>query len=413
MGNKILLFEDENHCNLKPLSSTRPVHSLRCGIYTISEKIEKWFPLYQIYLHQRESLKGVVEIKGQRQIFDNQNFEDDYLIINGRILADENLKLLVDDLSCRKVYQIIMAETGVLLAGYLPATVNFSDILQGKYDGIEKVDYHHNLNIINYPWDLVNYNPVEIGKDLPFKVAEMNLMDNYEPFSVVIRDVKNVYIDKTVTLKAGVIIDGEDGPVIIDKNAKIMHNSVIIGPAYIGEESLVKIGAKIYEGTSIGKVCKVGGEVEEVIFHSYSNKQHDGFLGHAYIGSWCNFGADTNNSDLKNNYENVRVEIDGKLVDSESQFAGLYMGDHSKTGINTMFNTGTVVGVGCNVYGEGFPPRNIPDFHWGGKGKLVKYPFKRTIETARIVEKRRGIELSEDEFNVLNEIYKTVKSRRK
>ena len=201
-------------------------------------------------------------------------------------------------------------------------------------------------------------------------------------------------------------MDAEHGPIYISKNATIMANAVIEGPCFIGEKTTIKIGAKIYEGCTFGEVCKIGGEIEESIVHAYSNKQHEGFIGHAYIGEWCNFGADTNNSDLKNNYSNVKVQINDTLVDSGSMFVGLFMGDHSKTGINTMLNTGTVVGVGCNVYGGDFPPRLIPSFHWGGgTGPTVKYDFDKIMETAQNVMDRRDIELTDALLRLYRNIY--------
>jgi UDP-N-acetylglucosamine diphosphorylase/glucosamine-1-phosphate N-acetyltransferase len=206
-------------------------------------------------------------------------------------------------------------------------------------------------------------------------------------------------------VKPGVVLDAEGGPIYIGKKAKVFPNAVIEGPAFIGDGSMIKIGAKIYENTSIGEVCKVGGEVEGSIIHSYSNKQHDGFLGHAYLGMWVNLGADTNNSDLKNNYGSVRVMINGEEVNSGSMFVGLTMGDHSKAGINTMFNTGTVVGVSSNVFGAGFPPKYIPSFAWGGAEGIETYDIARALEVAQRVMGRRKMQLSGAEEKVLREVF--------
>ncbi|MFQ5631881.1 MAG: glucose-1-phosphate thymidylyltransferase, partial [bacterium] len=167
----------------------------------------------------------------------------------------------------------------------------------------------------------------------------------------------------------------------------------------------IKIGAKIYGGTTIGAVCKVGGEVEGSILHGYANKQHEGFLGHAYLGEWTNLGADTNNSDLKNNYKSVRVNVNGEIVDSGSTFVGLFMGDHSKSGINTMFNTGTVVGVSCNVFGSGYPKKYIPSFTWGGVDADEKYDLEKALETARAVMSRRNKQMTPAQEALLRRIY--------
>ena len=203
---------------------------------------------------------------------------------------------------------------------------------------------------------------------------------------------ENVFVGKNVTIKPGVVLDATGGPIIIADNAFIYPNAVIEGPVYIGESSKIKSGATIYENVTIGNVCKVGGEVEESIFMDYSNKQHAGFIGHAYVGSWVNLGADTNNSDLKNNYSKIRIKLSNKEIDSGSQFLGLMIGDHSKSSINTMFNTGTVVGFSSNIFGIGFPEKYVPSFTWGGDKSSTVYDLNKAMETAKIVMNRRKID---------------------
>jgi len=192
-----------------------------------------------------------------------------------------------------------------------------------------------------------------------------------------------------------------------------MPNAVIQGPCYVGEKSKIKIGAKIYPGTSIGEFCKVGGEVEESIIHSYSNKQHDGFLGHAYLGQWVNIGAGANNSDLKNNYSKVNVYVNGELIDSDSLFVGLTMGDHSKTGINTMFNTGTVVGVMCNIFGADLFSKFVPSFSWGSVRKMTENKLDKALQTARLVMGRRGQDMTPEYENMLKHVHEMAGSNRK
>ncbi|MFQ6618728.1 MAG: hypothetical protein ACE5QV_08590, partial [Fidelibacterota bacterium] len=264
---------------------------------------------------------------------------------------------------------------------------------------VEEVD----VTLINYPWDLILRNSVQIELDF-----EDNLKGQIEGKiydGAVLLNQDNVHVGEGTEIKPGAVLDAENGPIFIGKNVKVFSNAVIEGPVYIGDGSMIKVCARIYEGTSIGEVCKVGGEVEESIIHSYSNKQHDGFIGHSYIGKWVNIGADTNNSDLKNNYASVKVPINGDPVDSGSIFVGLIMGDHTKTGINTMFNTGTVVGVSCNIYGGGFPPKFIPSFSWGGSGGFQEYLFDKAVETAKRVMQRRKLILSQDERDMLKEVF--------
>jgi UDP-N-acetylglucosamine diphosphorylase/glucosamine-1-phosphate N-acetyltransferase len=217
---------------------------------------------------------------------------------------------------------------------------------------------------------------------------------------------KGIYVADKISLAPGVVLDASEGPIFLGEQVKIMPNAVIMGPAAIGKGSLVKIGAKIYGGTSIGPFCKVGGEIEGTIIQGYSNKQHEGFLGHAYIGEWCNIGAGTENSDLKNNYTQVKVQIGDKRVNSGKLKVGLFMGDHCKTGINTTFNTGSVMGVASMAFGAGFQPQYIPSFHWSDGGKLKKADLDSTIETSKVVMSRRGIEISAEEIEILRYIYK-------
>ena len=225
---------------------------------------------------------------------------------------------------------------------------------------------------------------------------------------------ENIFVGTGATVKSGTTLDAEKGPIYIDKNVEIFPNVTIEGPVFIGANSKIKIGAKIYEGTSIGEMCKVGGEVEESIIHSYSNKQHDGFLGHAYLGMWVNLGADTNNSDLKNNYGNVKVSINGKeWINSNSTFVGAAIADHFKSAIGTMFNTGTVVGFASNIFYRTFPPKFIPSFFWGGEKEAVTYVLEKAVDTAIKVMKRRKIEMSIAQRKLFETIFKLTEEERK
>ena len=223
---------------------------------------------------------------------------------------------------------------------------------------------------------------------------------------------KNIFIGKDVDIKPGVVLDASTGPIFIEKKSTIFPNAVIQGPVYIGESSKIKSCATIYPNVSIGKVCKIGGEVEDTIIHPFSNKQHSGFLGHSYLGSWINLGADTNNSDLQNNYGTIKVQVNGRHIDSGKQFVGLMMGDHSKTAINTMFNTGTVVGFSSNVFGAGFPPKYIPSFGWGGAESMKEYKLAKAIETTKAVFARRDKNFSTDDEKLFEYIFNLTKEDR-
>jgi len=209
------------------------------------------------------------------------------------------------------------------------------------------------------------------------------------------------------------VLDAEDGPIYIDKDATVMANASLQGPLFVGAKSVIKMGAKIYESVSVGEMCKVGGEVEESIIHSYSNKQHEGFLGHSYLGQWVNLGADSNNSDLKNNYGTVKVYVNGEMIDSGLLFVGLIMGDHAKCGINTMFNTGTVVGAMSNVFGSGYSDKFIPSFTWGGVESMETYALDKALEVARRVMARRKMALSVAQENMLRHVFAITTFERK
>ena len=202
-------------------------------------------------------------------------------------------------------------------------------------------------------------------------------------------------------------MNDDSGPIYIEEDVEIMEGAMIRGPVYIGKGSIIKMGAKIYGPVVIGPYCKIGGEVSNCIFLGYSNKAHDGFLGHSIIGEWCNIGAGTNNSNLKNDYGHVKVwdYVKNKFIDSKQQFLGLYMGDHSKCAINTSFNTGTTIGVNCNIFGTGFPRNFIPSFSWGGVQGFKEYNFEKAIDVAKKVMSRRNVELTNEYINMLRAIY--------
>jgi len=289
------------------------------------------------------------------------------------------------------------------------------DIISSEdFDGIPSEEVE--LTCVEYLWDLVYLNGDELKKDIAFlsgknNIEETNTKDE-KYIGVNFINPEQVFISENVVIKPGVVLDASKGPIYLDKDVIIFPNAVIEGPVYIGESSKVKSCATIYENVSVGKLCKVGGEIEDSIIMSYSNKQHSGFLGHSYLGSWVNIGADTNCSDLQNNYSTIKVQVNGRHIDTGMQFVGLIMGDHSKTAINTMFNTGTVVGFSCNVYGEGFPPKYISSFGWGGSLSVREYKLAKAIETAKAVFKRRDKVFSEEEKNIFNTIFNLTKADR-
>jgi UDP-N-acetylglucosamine diphosphorylase/glucosamine-1-phosphate N-acetyltransferase len=401
----ICIFEDEQYLNFEPLIYSRPVYDLVCGMSTLKEKIIRAFPKEKIVLKCRSYLESFVK-QDNPKCKVNQFDEDDYLFINGRIIAPANLKNI---LKVKSNEEKAFVSKGIVAAVQLSRKriealgLEKTEVIDTKLFGdLPAVEV--DVEVANYLWDLVYLNGKEIQND--FKIytkGKSSAKKKYAGANFVNR--KNIFIGKDVDIKPGVVLDASTGPIFIEKNVTIFPNAVIQGPVYIGESSKIKSCATIYPNVSIGKVCKVGGEVEDSIIHSHTNKQHSGFLGHSYLGSWINIGADTNNSDLQNNYGTIKVQVNGKHIDSGKQFVGLMMGDHSKTAINTMFNTGTVVGFSSNVFGAGFPPKYIPAFGWGGAESMKEYKLSKALETAKAVFARRNKNFSKEDEDLFETIF--------
>lgn len=413
MAGTICIFEDINYKNLLPLVYFRPVYDLRCGILSLREKIEYYYQNTSVSLHTRGYLIDYVKQKNPDNPI-NIISSDKCLFINGRAIVDNDfisqISVEGEDLLFVKGDEIVAARVSGNklheLKNSLSDVISFSD-----FNGLLKKEV--DVEILHYPWEFIKLNGSEIIKDFNLLTNNKDYSPSYKLYqNAILLNQTQIFIDENSKIYPGVVIDAEEGPVYIGKNVTILPNAVIQGPAFIGDNSIIKIGASLYHNTNVGRVCKVGGEVENSIIHSYSNKQHDGFLGNSYLGSWVNLGAGTNNSDLKNNYGSIKVYINGEDIDSGMQFVGLTMGDHSKSAINTMFNTGTVVGVSSNVYGADFPPRYIPSFSWGGADSLTTYDLDRSIEVAKRVEARRKITMTEVAEKMFRKVFDLTKDER-
>jgi UDP-N-acetylglucosamine diphosphorylase/glucosamine-1-phosphate N-acetyltransferase len=409
----ICIFEGVHHKDLFPLVHIRPTFDLRCGISNLRDKIVRHYPNVTINLHCRNYLAEHIKQRNPKLII-NDLHSDGCLFIDGRVVADSDFGSKIPLQGEDKIYvkgkTIIAARiTGEKLEKFKHHLMD--TIPASAFDGLEKEEV--DVNYVHYPWELIQNNGNEIVEDYKFLTKDLSEMIN-SPISAGVNIVNenNIYIGKGVDINPGVVLDASDGPIYIADSVRIMANACLRGPLYIGENSIVKMGAKIYENTSIGNVCKVGGEIEDSIIHSYSNKQHDGFLGHSYLGAWVNLGADTNSSDLKSNYGNIKVVINDEIVDSKSQFVGSIIGDHSKTSINTMLNTGTVIGISCNVYGSGFPPKYMPSFSWGGSEGVTTYNLDKCLEVAERVMKRRDIEISDDAKRLISKVFEMTREER-
>jgi len=396
----LCIFEDEKYVNFYPLTLSRPVFELRTGTRSLREKLLHFFPANKIFILTRPYLEDIL-MEGLKNI----SFEipkEPTLFINGRVIPTQSLE---NSITFRGE-EILFFNNETLIAAHVKNGKSFEARLRKKnFEGYKREEI--DAKIVNYPWELVNQNGSEIEK-------EFNLFGNSIPpqRDVTMLRKEHIFIGENVVIMPGVVIDADEGPVIIDNGARIMPNCYLEGPLYIGKNSLIKAGARIYSASSIGNICKVGGELETSIFHGYSNKQHEGFIGHSYIGEWVNIGADTNNSDLKNNYKEVTVYINNKPVNTELTFVGSFIGDHSKTAINTMLNTGTVIGFSSNIFGEGFPLKFVPSFSWGGRRRLSIYKIEKAIETARLVMARRKVKMSDAYERMMEQIFEETKKER-
>jgi len=402
----ICIFEDQRAEDFFPLTLTRAVYDLRCGIHLLKEKLLRAYPGKAVYLGCRAHLAPLQREKNPG-VAVNDTIESDCLFLNGRLLSVPQT-VLDFDFEQETVFTHNGELVGAFLKGARARTVRLDKVPGPQEDvfyQVQKMEVEAEL--ASYLWDLVNANADEIARDFRFLQAG-GLQDGAISPHAVLLNADEIHVGSNSRVAPGAVLDAEDGPIFLGDNVTVMANAVIEGPACVADGSLIKIGAKIYEGTTIGEVCKVGGEVEESIIHSYSNKQHEGFLGHAYLGQWVNLGADTNNSDLKNNYGSVKVHVNGKLVDTGSPFVGLFMGDHSKTGINTMFNTGTSAGVMCNIFGAGYPPKYIPSFSWGGSEGFVTHELPKALDTARRVMRRRNVDMGAAEEALFERLFLEV-----
>ena len=405
----VCIFEDEAYTRLLPLAYARPVYDLVCGLSSLREKILRQYPKCECVLHCRDYLTEAVKVE-RPNVPVNEIPEGDCLWINGRVLADARFAARVPLDGQEALYvsrdDLVAARVG---AGCTERIDMSNSVGPESFPIGERIEV--TATMVRYPWDCIESNTEHIVQDFEESIGAGTIEGKiYEGVRVL--EKGRVFVGKGARIKPNVVLDAEGGPIYVGEGATVSPNSSIEGPAVVGPETHIKAGTRISAGTTVGPACKIGGEVSRSIILSYSNKQHDGYLGHSYIGSWVNVGAGTTTSDLKNNYRPVGVYVNGELVDTESLFVGLIMGDHSKTGINTMFNTGTVVGVSCNVYGADFPPKYIPSYSWGGSGGLVEYDIEKAIQTARVVMSRRNKELTPEAEGILRHVFQTTAEKR-
>lgn len=386
-----ILFDGEVRNALLPFTFTRPVADIRVGILTIREKWENYLG-YTTTTVTEEYLEAKFPMVEAEQ----------NIMINSAFLPTEQLVERIQELQPKQAI------------GYQDDIVAFfteEEQEEIDFDDYEIIDFTDTLIKIAHTWDIFQFNDAAIRQD--YALLTEDRISEPIPSTVQVLGREQIFIEEGAVLNF-VTLNATTGPIYIGKNTEIMEGAIIRGPFALCEGAQVKMGAKIYGATTVGPECRVGGEVSNSVLFGYSNKGHDGFLGNSVLGEWCNLGADTNNSNLKNNYAAVKLwNYETQAVENTGlQFCGLMMGDHSKSGINTMFNTGTVVGVACSIFGGGFPRTFLPSFTWGGKDLDDVYDVDKAIKTMQIVMSRRHIEWTSVEEDIIRHLAEENKLER-
>jgi UDP-N-acetylglucosamine diphosphorylase/glucosamine-1-phosphate N-acetyltransferase len=429
----ILLFEPSNAHTLYPFSVLHPAWELRCGALRLFEKVERQFPDARTFVyaeHERKpQYESFCERFGQKysmqDIQQNANITGDMLVLQANVLPTmtlwqtmrrtlENMSGLSKPLvfvSHEQPFGAWIPEAAMqaLQASDVPPTPHQISSLQGAFYDDAKTT-HVEAHVITHLWDALKWNGDAIQDDARlFNLgAGEEISDAQGVFTI---NIERIALGQNVRIAPMTVLDASRGPIILEDGVDIMAQSTLIGPCAVGKYSVMKIGTKLYENTSIGEQCKVGGELKNTILQAYANKQHDGCLGYSFLSEWVNLGAGTSVSDLKNNYSRIRVRLPESSVDTSPQAAkeintghtslGMLCGDHSKSGINSMFNTGTVVGVSANVFDGNYPEKFIPSFSWGGRKDSPVFELEKAIELARTVMARRNRTLTAHEEHLL------------
>lgn len=379
MSMKLSLDDAGLHLRFAPLSLSKPIGALRCGIWTNQERWNQLLPDASIFYQTESYLEKKFPATKQAD-----------WIVNASIIPTKKLIEAIESLP----NDAVLVNKNTWLAK--KSKVTTKEVLFGD-----------ELIELTQVWDLFQQNGLVLKADF-IHATTGKTSAPLSPSNTIIGDPTQIFLDEGVQVE-GATLNTKEGPIYLGKDAEVMEGALIRGPFALGEAATVKMGAKIYGPTTIGPHCKVGGEISNVIFQAYSNKGHDGFLGNSVIGEWCNLGADTNSSNLKNNYSLIKAYSYEKrqVIDTGLQFMGLIMGDHSKCGINTMFNTATVVGVSCNIYGGDFPEKHIPSFSWGGPPGFVPFTLNKAIQAAEAMMARRAIAFTAGDRIIFEYLFNT------
>ncbi|MEE8596833.1 MAG: putative sugar nucleotidyl transferase [bacterium] len=408
----ICVFEDGTYQNFLPLAYNRPVYELRCGIYSFLERIILQYPDTEINLFCREYLKNLVAENYPHSVNKIRSNTKDCLFINGRLLLSTPIAISgkeeigINDNTI--VYARLLRKNFHLLTPEKLLDKDFIFELKKKIK-IKRV----NVRLIQYPWDLIHINKDQITSDFTTYIKDKSVRENKYYVGVHFIKDSQIFTGNNTIIKPGCVLDAENGPIFIGNNVKISPNSVIEGPAFIDDNVVIQALSRIHAGSNIGKVCKIGGEITNTIIQDFTNKQHDGFLGDSYIGSWVNLGAGTVNSNLTNLYGSIKVQLFDKIIDSGQTFLGMIMGDHTKTAINTRFTTGSIIGFACNILLTSTPPKFIPSFSWYSDNITRAYDITRELQVAKRMMARRNKKMTRNGEKVFKTIFTLTEMERK
>lgn len=375
---KIALHDNGLHLRFAPLTLTRPLGNVRMGIMTNDER---W-----MLANPQASITYITE-SYLTEKFQAAELDDDTLVYNAAVILTKDL-----------AHAIMQLATGSILSK------DGTWIAKKGMEQQNQLTYEGDLTILENRWDLYQDNGRVLVSDFQW-ITEGRQSHQLSTSNTIIGDANLIFLEEGASVEAS-ILNTKEGPIYVGKDAEIMEGSVVRGPLALCEHAGLKLATKVYGPTTLGPHCKVGGEVNNVVFQAYSNKGHDGFLGNAYVGEWCNLGADTNSSNLKNDYGHVATySYETKEIEkTQVQFMGICMGDHSKCGINTMFNTATVIGVSANIYGGGFPDKFIESFTWGEPGAFVPFRLDKAIQVAVAMMARRKVEFTAGDLAIFKQI---------
>ncbi|PSQ61655.1 MAG: hypothetical protein BRD27_03055 [Bacteroidetes bacterium QH_10_64_19] len=422
---QICLFEDKHVSGLRPLVESRAAYDLRLGGRTILETLRDIFAPDALCLHARPLVAGVTARHHESPV---NALPDggDVLFVNGRFAAEGGQAQARLQKAPQRDEARAFVQDDTLVGAWVPdAAASLPDDLFNRpalpmnaFTDLPTTALT-DATLVERPWHLLDTLRPALVRDIEAQM-EMSSVGPLtdRPHAAVHASVTSVHdaqihLGEAAAIRPGAVLNADEGPIYVGPDAVIHERAVVRGPCYLGPKTHVKIGANV-EGTATGTWCKVAGEVHDTILQGFSNKSHPGFLGHAVLGRWCNLGADTNNSNLKNDYGEVSAYApdEERFVGTGRQFAGLFMGDHSKCGINTMFNTGTVIGTNCNLYGSDFPPRYVPPFSWGGAAGLTEYRLGKACEVAERVMARRDTTFTEADRTLLEALFERTRAER-